>query len=192
MSVSSPHRSRRPDIDDRYHYDDEENLSRESSRKPHANKHEDCPPGTCEAVEKEYGGFGWTEGITLAVIGAISMWNFDKAYEKHKAKSERKEKEEKEREEREEARKKDRSRARDRDRDWERRGSQRPNRHSSVRDRDMRESRRRDSMPRDYHRDDRDHHRPREARRDEDRARHKERYPADYDYLRRQSLPPRY
>lgn len=108
MSVASsrPRRdeSRAYAYDDYDKYDDlprrtsRSSTDRSSSNKHHQQgqgKHKDCKEGTCTAIEKEYGGFGWSEGITLAVIGGLALFNFDKAYEKHKARSERKEEMEK-------------------------------------------------------------------------------------------------
>ena len=53
--------------------------------------HASCEGGTCKAIEKEYGGFGWTEAVSLAVMGGLALFNFDKAYDKHRKKSEQRE-----------------------------------------------------------------------------------------------------
>lgn len=185
MSVSAaPPRSRRysDDVDDhdnKYYYDQDSSLSHASPRRrrPRDSKHENCRDGTCEAIEKEYGGFGWGEGITLAVVGAMALFNFDKAYEKHKAKSERREREEKEHKKRREKERRH-SVGGDRNRDVDGRG----------------EGSRRESLPRDaYYHQGRDGYRPRGSSREEERARRKERYVAGDDpYQRRQSHADRY
>ncbi|KAI6781392.1 uncharacterized protein J7T54_002285 [Emericellopsis cladophorae] len=72
----------------------------------HEKQHEDCEGSKCKAIEKEYGGFGWTEGIALAAMAGLALFNYDKAYEKHKEKSEREDREAERRREREEKRRK--------------------------------------------------------------------------------------
>lgn len=52
---------------------------------------------TCKDIENKYGAFGWTETVSLAVVTAVTMFNFEKAFEKHKKKSDEKEKRERER-----------------------------------------------------------------------------------------------
>ena len=39
-------------------------------------------------AERSFGGFDWTEALTLCVMGGLADWNFDKAYEKHQRRSE--------------------------------------------------------------------------------------------------------
>jgi hypothetical protein len=105
MSIAAPSRSGRSES--RSYYSDDGNggeydayrnrRRRDMSRHERAKRHEDCEDGTCNAVEKKYGGFGWEEGLTLAVIGGLALFNFDKAYEKHKQRSEEKEQAEKDR-----------------------------------------------------------------------------------------------
>ena len=53
-----------------------------TSRSRNSNRHADCSGETCKAVEKKYGGFGWEEGIALALMGAMALFNVDKALEK--------------------------------------------------------------------------------------------------------------
>ena len=93
--------------------------------------HDSCG-GTCKEIEKQYGGFGWGQGIELALVGALTIFSFDKAYSKHKQRSEereeRRKKEEEERGERGErekgekkrsqSRRRERSRQRSRSRTW--------------------------------------------------------------------------
>ena len=61
---------------------------RDRSRRRSRNRHAECAVDTCKAVEERYGAFGWTEGLTLALMGAVALFNFDKAYEKHLKRSE--------------------------------------------------------------------------------------------------------